>query len=360
MARGKQALIAKGYSDSVASRICEPQAKSTRAIYDSKWKLYKEYCVPRKLDPEKVSAPQLGDFLTYLFDEKQMMPATIEGYRTAIAGALKHQSGVNLGKDQTLTDLLAWMHRQRPRASRMVPQWDLKLVLLALQEPPFEPIQDAEKVPLHFLTWKTVFLTLLASGNRRGEVHALEYKSFQHDPKWRYIVLRPSPEFISKTQLRTQGASKLEFVKIQSICDFVGPDLDRDRKLCPVRCIKAYVARTQHLRRDKKLFFVSYKPSHSKDIHKNTISGWIRKLITFVYHNASEETHTLAGTSTHTIRGMAATLAYRGGVDVEDILQACSWANQTTFTDFYLKDLSLVQDGVSSLGPLSVAQSSIK
>jgi len=360
MARGKQALIAKGYSDSVASWICEPQVKSTRAIYASKWKLYKEYCVPRKLDPEKVSAPQLGDFLTYLFDDKQMMPATIEGYRTAIAGALKHQSGVNLGKDQTLTDLLAWMHRQRPRASRMVPQWDLKLVLLALQEPPFEPIQDAEKVPLHFLTWKTVFLTLLASGNRRGEVHALEYKSFQHDPKWRYIVLRPSPEFISKTQLRTQGASKLEFVKIQSICDFVGPDLDRDRKLCPVRCIKAYVARTQHLRKDKKLFFVSYKPSHSKDIHKNTISGWIRKLITFVYHNASEETHTLAGTSTHTIRGMAATLAYRGGVDVEDILQACSWANQTTFTDFYLKDLSLVQDGVSSLGPLSVAQSSIK
>ena len=59
---------------------------------------------------------------------------------------------------------------------RSIPSWDLSLVLLALIKPPFEPLKDA---PLKILTFKTVFLMTLASGRRRGEVHAWTDKSLK-------------------------------------------------------------------------------------------------------------------------------------------------------------------------------------
>jgi len=356
LAAGQQALRDAGFSATVAQRISAPQARSTLDLYQGKWNIFSTYCRERDISPLNASVPQIADFLNHLFEDKGYKPSTIDGYRVAIAGALKHLRGVNVGRDPSLSDLSTWMHRERPRGSSSSPPWDLKLVLLALQEPPFEPIQDSDKVSLKHLSWKCAFLTLLASGGRRGEVHALDYKSISHDPKWRFISVRPHPDFISKTQIRSRGATRLDSFTIHSICDFVGPDLARDRKLCPVRCIKAYLARTQGLRTGKRLLFVSYKPEFDKDIHKNTISGWIRKLICYCYANASADTLELAGTSTHAIRGMAATLAFRGSADLEDVLSTCSWASQTTFTDFYLKDVSVVQGDLSRLGPLSVAQ----
>ena len=51
-------------------------------------------------------------------------------------------------------------------------------------------------IPLHLLTLKTVFLTLLASGARRGEIHAIAYSTITHAPNWTNIVLSPVPGFI--------------------------------------------------------------------------------------------------------------------------------------------------------------------
>ena len=321
-----------------------------------KWRIFQRWCEDRSTDPWQATVPLIADFLNYLYDTQKLQPSTIDGYRVAIAGALKHHQGSNIGKDQALLDLSTWMHRDRPRNTNSAPPWDLALVLSALQEPPFEPIQDGDKVSLKHLTWKLAFLLLLASGGRRGEVHALDYKTVQHDPKWKRVILKPHTDFISKTQLRTQGATKLDSFVIKSLADFVGPDLQRDRKLCPVRCIKAYLARTQSLRADKKLLLISHKPNFKGDIHKNTLSGWIRKLILYCYENASDTSLTLAGTSSHAIRGMSATLAFRGGVDLEALMQACSWKSDSTFTDFYLKDLTTVQENLHKLGPLVVAQ----
>lgn len=53
---------------------------------------------------------------------------------------------------------------------------------------------------------------------------------------------------------------------------------------------------------------------------------------------------------------MAATLAFRGQVDLEQVLQAASWRSHNTFTNHYLKDLSEQQEGLRKLGPLVVAQ----
>ena len=235
----------------------------------------------------------------------------------------------------------------------MFPKWDLSLILMALTRPPFEPLANAE---IKFLTWKTAFLTLLASGSRRCEVHALSRDKVSHDPRWKKIYLAPHGDFISKTQLRSQGAKAFQGFSIPALAPTLSPDLTEDRTLCPVRSLKIYLSKTEGIARDKKLLFVSYKPGHRGDIHKNTLSGWVRKLIQFVYKTASGDVIPLANVSVHEIRAQAASLAFRGNSDLEDILQACTWASESTFSDYYLRDLEVIQAGLRKLGPLVAAQ----
>jgi hypothetical protein len=65
----------------------------------------------------------------------------------------------------------------------------------------------------------------------------------------------------------------------------------------------------------------------------------------------------LYGTGTHEIRRIATSLVFRGSTSTEDILQAGSWKRHTTFTDFYLKDLSVLEgEDLIRLGPIVAAK----
>lgn len=290
----------------------------------------------------------------HLFEDKGLQPKTIDVYRSAISGALKHSSGLDLGSDQRLSALLKSFHRERPRSLNDVPKWDLSLVLWSLTRPPFEPL-TASSMDLELLTWKTAFLILLASGSRRGEIHALTHKGVKFHEQWEWVELKPSPSFISKTQLRSSGSSALQPVFIRAL----GPICTRgtgDNTLCPVRSLKAYLARTSSLREGKRNLFISVRPGHKGDICKNTLSGWIKKLIHRVYFDANEDACELFGQSAHSVRKYAASLAYKGTVDVEGLLKACSWKSHQTFTNFYLRDISGIEEGLLKLGPIVAAQ----
>ena len=44
---------------------------------------------------------------------------------------------------RTISDMIASMELQRPRATPVLPQWDLGVVLEALNKPPYEPLREA-------------------------------------------------------------------------------------------------------------------------------------------------------------------------------------------------------------------------
>ena len=140
------------------------------------------------------SIPLIGEFLTYLFLDKQLVPGTVAGYRSAILFPFKHTDLPDVGHDPALTALLASLSRERLRRLRFLLQWDLSLVLMALTRAHFELLQLAAPT---VLAWKVFFLVLLASGATA--------KGVQHD-KWKSVSLFPHPSFISKTQLSAEGA----------------------------------------------------------------------------------------------------------------------------------------------------------
>ena len=324
----EKALREKGFSEETLGRIVAPQAPSTLALYQGKWNVFVSWCDSKKIDPLEVEISQLADFLTHLFVDKQYSYKTVEGYRTAITGSIKPIAGRDLGQDPCLSNLLKSFRRERPKSIREFPPWDLSLVLFSLIKEPFEPLSEA---PLKLVTFKTVFLTLLAAGCRRGELHAISYDKFSHAPNWKNVVLHPLVSFISKTQLRSKGASALDPITIPSLAHSLGSDLSEDRLLCPVRALKIYLARTQQMRSGKSRLFISFLPGKSSDISKNTISGWIRSLLHLVYTNANKDAAALCGRTTHAIQSMASSLAFSGQVDLEDILSSCLWKSHTTF-----------------------------
>jgi hypothetical protein len=211
---------------------------------------------------------------------------------------------------------------------------------------------------LKYVTWKTAFLTLLASGARGSEVHALEYSSLKFHESFKYALLDTLPEFKAKTASRDSKSAQSSQIRIPALWSELDRKNNEDRMLCPVRALKAYRARTQFLRKNKNLrkLFVSIQPNKMDDIKKNTFSSWVKQLIRTTYETASEENIQVSGRTVHEIRALASSMAWRANLNLDHILQACNWKSHTTFTDFYLRDLTCVQDDLHSLGPLVAAQ----
>ena len=161
------------------------------------WAVFCSWCSDRSLDPLQATAPVIADFLLEKFKQGRA-PSTLAGYRTAIAKTLKFHLGVDFGEDEALSALLRNFQRDRLASRNPIPTWDLALVLNRLSSDPFGPL---EKAPLKLLTWKTVFLLALASGRRRGELHALAFDKVWWSDSHQVVGLGVIPGFLSKTQL---------------------------------------------------------------------------------------------------------------------------------------------------------------
>ena len=80
-------------------------------------------------------------------------------------------------------------------------------------------------------------------------------------------------------------------------------------------------------------------------------------------HESSDvETQTLSNVKAHDVRCMVASLAFKGGVSLDQILGACFWKTHSTFTNFYLKDVACKSTEGSgfSLGPVVPAQHNVQ
>ena len=182
--------------------------ESTSIVYDAKWTIFFDWCVGREIDPFKTSVQQLANFLVFLFEVKGLAPSTVKGYRSAISRTIHISGGEDFGNNQFISLLVRNFSLERPQQRVSVPQWNLGLVLSALNLTPFEP---AEEVDLKFLSYKCCFLLALASGRRRSEVHAFSTSNsclrFSRDKS--SVTLLTDPAFLGKNQIPDKGAEPI-------------------------------------------------------------------------------------------------------------------------------------------------------
>ena len=86
--------------------------------------------------------------------------------------------------------------------------------------------------------------------------------------------------------------------------------------------------------------FYLLQEGHTSDIRPATLSSWLKQTILLCYKQADQQALDLVQVKAHDIRAFAASKAFYGGVSVDQIMQACHWKAHSTFTNFYLKDLT--------------------
>ena len=251
-----------------------------------------------------------------------------------------------------ISALLRSFRTERPSIDRTVPSWNLALVLDALRKPPFEPLRT---VTMANLTVKTVFLLALATAKRRSEIHAIVMEGSGLSEGKSNFVLAFDRNFVPKTQQTSKLSER--HVVVPAL-----PYLDAEEQLlCPVRALSIYLDRTAAVRalHNPKKIFVSYKSGfEGRDVTTHSISRWIQQAIRWSYLAAAsqEELLRLHKVKAHDVRGIAASVAFERNVALSDIMAAACWRCHTTFTSFYLRDLSLQANDLFKLGPFVAAQ----
>ena len=275
---------------------------------------------------------------------------------SAISSVRRLNCFTNLLDHPVVRDLLRAIKLQQAKLpiKSKLPAWNLSFVLRALTKPPFEPINNALLV---HLTWKTSFLLLLASGRRRGEVLSIDIRRISWTPRMSSgassVTLKPIPGFLPKVLACAEGQPRYVPMTIPSLTNISSEP--EDRLLCPVRALWHYLKRTEtHVRPSNRLF-VTVKRGGQAEASALTFSAWIKNLIRFAYEAAPVEARDLANIRVHEVRAIAASLSIQSNYSLNSILENCSWATHSTFSSFYLRDLSAQTGEIYSLGPLVTA-----
>ena len=242
-------LQEQGFSVKVAERIAASQWSSTRTIYKSKWALFEKWCKENSVDFSTPSVKQISDFFMYLYQDLNRHPSTIDGYKTAIVDTLG-PTGQHIAHNADLHRLLSSFHRDCPKSSRNLPQWNLSVL--------------NELTKAH-LTFKTAFLLALASGKHRSEIHAWVANKVSNLGQWEKVALFPSSDFIVKNQLAREGSQSVSPVIIPALTTIVDRQFKEDRTLYPVLALRYYLDRTKDLRGSRSLLFISFKKGQTSD-----------------------------------------------------------------------------------------------
>ena len=110
-------LKEQGFSTEVLNHLRFARLPSSNSTYESKWKLFQQYCFDRKIDPFYANAPVVANFLLFLANDRGLSLSTIAGYRSAISRVLLLTTGEDVGHDLILSQLMQSFKRTQPVAS---------------------------------------------------------------------------------------------------------------------------------------------------------------------------------------------------------------------------------------------------
>ena len=246
-------LRAKGHSRQAANMMSRCLRESSQQVYESHWSRFVAFCRTKRWHVFRVRSHHFSTYTMHLFRDG-LLPSTIISHRTSVASVLRHWV-YDPAADPHIKLLVRAFWLERPVQRRIMPKWDLHLVLLSLLSPPFtsQSEEDGESsddvIPLKWRMLKYVFLLALASARRRSYLHTLIIAPgkcvFARGNTQRQLVvsLLPEPGFLAKNQLPTQAP---EWITVPGIAR-LNPT-EPEKMLCPVRQLKLYIRDSERIR----------------------------------------------------------------------------------------------------------------
>lgn len=312
----------KGFSSKSRKLLSASWRLGTQKDYSSKFNKFCSWCRTGKIDPYSATLTQVADFLTELFNNG-LQYRTIAGYRSMLSAVLHPIGNIPVGQHPYIIRLLKGVFNSRPPSVRILPEWDLPVVLDMLQKQPFEPLSKAS---LKITTFKTIFLMAISTFRRCGDLQSLKLGEGS------VCVQKKGVTFIR------HGLAKQDREKHFGSKIFV-PAFSENYRLDPKRALYWYLKKTQSLRvksdgtTEKKIFLALNKPHHP--ISAQTISNWIVQTIKMAYENKNIKV------KAHSTRAVGPSWALYRGASVKSILDAADWSRESTFIKFYLRNVDV-------------------
>ena len=285
-------LSAKGHSREAANMMSRCLLESSLQMYESHWSRFVAFCRTKRWYVFPVRSHHFSTYMMHLFRDR-LLPSTIISHRTSVASVLRHWV-YDPAADPHIKLLVRAFWLERPVQCRIMPKWDLHLVLLSLLRPPFasDGDEDGESsddvIPLKWRTMKCVFLLALASARPRSYLHALSIAPgrcvFTRGNTQRQLVvsLLPEPGFLAKKQLPTQA----EWITVPGIAHL--NLTEAERMLCPVRQLKLYIRDSERIRGGHQHMFIHCN-GNIRDIMRSHMSRWIVETVKEAYTQADRE-----------------------------------------------------------------------
>ena len=313
-----------------------------------RWKQFVDWCRVHKYSATRPSTDTICKFLIHLWEDRKLAVGTIRGFRSMLHSVLRHNK-IDIKNNQDIAEVIKSFVLEKPPKKKSI-AWNVDVVLKYLASDRFEPL---DKISMRDLTKKTVFLLALALAKRVSELQALS-KEVGFSGEGALVSLIMS--FRAKNDNKFKRLPRSFLVK--GLTQLVGPE--EERKLCPVRALRAYLARTKEFRQEQveNLFLAVKDPS--RPASKNALAYFIKSTILEAYQNVSETTMKLCRVTPHEVRAVATSLAFTHNLALETVLEAAQWRSNSVFTGHYLKEVALQYQNCKALGPIVAGGSIIQ
>ena len=147
----KRFTRAGGFSKHVAQQVSLARRPSSRAGYQSKWLVFRQWCRSEGHSISRPSLSKIADFLFWLRRSRQSSVSSIMGYCSMLSAVFKFILP-EISLSPVLHDLLRSFQVEAPIREVRPPFWDLPAVLNYLRSSSFEPLST---ISLRDLTRKT-------------------------------------------------------------------------------------------------------------------------------------------------------------------------------------------------------------
>ena len=300
---------------------------STSRQYQSVWEKFLSYISMRRLSAQDMSVGLVCDFLCYHAITLGRAYRTLSGYRSALRHPLLFGFQLDINTEASDLFLRGIFNYAPPAKAKSMPAWSLNMLLTALLEPPFEPL---ESVSFFRLTQKTLCLLLLASGRRIGDICSLS-RSSRSTRSGTALVLYWIRGYLPKTHSPDFQAGSPSIRRMTSV-------VSKDRLLCPVRAYEIYVARSVDVlddvplsRRHHRLW---HHPRTLLPLSKGTLSRWFVDLVVESRHlNALVEPVSIGP---HQMRKFAASYSSMVGQDEEEVVRVMGFSSNRILRKNYV------------------------
>ena len=334
----------KGLSAKVSERIFKARATSTNSLYQLRWGQFVKWCKDNRYSAIRPSIDTICKFFIFLWEERKLSIGTIKGFRSVIQSVLRHND-INISQNQDISDVIKSFIIERPVAKKTIVGWNIDIVLKHLCSSKYEPLNE---ISLRDLTKKTLFLLTMALAKRVSEMQAISCD----------VGFTQEGAIVSLTMgFRAKNDNKVKRLPrnftVKSLTQLVGQE--EERKLCPVRALRAYLERTKSLREKqvKNLFLAPKNPL--RPASKNALAYFLKTTVLEAHRNVTDETLRICKVKSQEVRAVSTSLSFAHNMSIDSVIEAAQWRSNTVFAGHYLKEVSVQYENCRSLGPIVAA-----